>query len=205
MAHMKRKSITKMSRREGFALHPKAHKIMLNRPNKPGRAKGDREPKTSRYSDQLREKQKVKRLYGVLEKQFRRYVKEASRREGVSGENLLVDLERRLDNVVYRSNFSTSRQAARQLVTHGHFILNGTRVDIPSISVKPGDEIVVRPKSQKNEYFKNINDLVDTAAPAVSWVTADHKKLTIKVKGLPTRDEIEPGISEQLIIEFYSR
>lgn len=205
MAHRRRQSITKLSRREGYALHPKAHKALVNRPNKPGRPKGGREPKTSQYSTQLREKQKVKRIYGVLEKQFRRYVKEASRRGGVAGENLLVDLEKRLDNVVYRAGFASSRQAARQLVTHGHFMLNGTRVDIPSIQTKAGDVIEVRKKSQTNEYFKHLEDLVDTKAVTVSWLVADHKKLNIKINGLPTREEVDPGISEQLIIEFYSR
>jgi len=205
MAHRKKQSITKLSRREGYALHPKAHRIMVNRTNLPGKDKSAREPKTSQYSNQLREKQKVKRIYGVLEKQFRRYVKEASRKDGLSGENLLINLEKRLDNVVYRAGFALSRQAARQLTTHGHFLLNGVRVDIPSISIKVGDVIQPRPKSQKNEYFKNIEETVKAAPESVSWLTVDPKKMTITVKSIPTREEVDPGINEQLITEFYSR
>jgi small subunit ribosomal protein S4 len=129
-------SIVKMSRREGYALHPKAHKALVKRAGvRPGQnpnSRGGRN-KTSQYSLQLREKQKVKRLYGLLEKQFSNLMKEADRREGQSGENLLRFLESRLDNAVYRAGFAVSRRAARQLVTHGHFVLNGTRVDIPSI------------------------------------------------------------------------
>jgi len=204
MAHKKRQSIAKLSRREGYALHPKAHKIMLNRPNKPGQEKGARDLKTSQYSNQLREKQKVKRIYGVQEKQFKKYFTVAAKKQGIAGANLLLDLEKRLDNVVFRAGFAGSRQAARQLVTHGHFMLNDRRVDIPSISVSVGDVITVRPKSTKNEYFKTVEDTVDTGEDA-SWLTSDIKKLKIDVKGVPTREEIDAGINEQLITEFYSR
>src|SRR5579884_4281737 len=124
-----RASIVKMSRREGYALHPKAHKALVKRTTKPGQAQGGRGPrgKASQYSLQLREKQKVKRLYGLLERQFRNLMKEANRRPGQSGQVLLQFLEQRADNVVYRAGFAPSRRAARQLVTHGHFTLNGTR------------------------------------------------------------------------------
>src|SRR5438105_2686240 len=139
-------SIVKMSRREGYALHPKAHKALVKRSTPPGQSAdgGRRRNKPSQYSLQLREKQKVKRLYGLLEKQFSNLMAEATRSRGQSGATLLIFLERRLDNTVYRSGFAVSRRAARQLVTHGHFQLNGRRVDVPSIRVSEGDEIVVR-------------------------------------------------------------
>src|SRR6201999_4457030 len=139
-----RQSIVKMSRREGYALHPKAHKALVKRTTMPGKspqARGPRGGKASQYSLQLREKQKVKRLYGLLEKQFSNLMKEASRRQGQSGVVLLQFLEQRADNVVYRAGFAPSRRAARQLMTHGHFTLNGVRVDIPSIRLKVGDNL----------------------------------------------------------------
>src|SRR5579872_3605115 len=136
-------SIVKMSRREGYALHPKAHKALVKRSTPPGQQAGGRGPrnKASQYSLQLREKQKVKRLYGLLERQFSNLMKEASRSRGQSGIVLLQLLEQRADNVAYRAGFAVSRRAARQLVTHGHFELNGRRVDIPSIQLKPGDKL----------------------------------------------------------------
>lgn len=194
--------IVKRSRREGVALHPKAHKVMARRKALPGERAGARRGKMTQYAQQLREKQKVKRMYGLLEKQFRRLVKEAERRDGVSGELLLQFLERRLDNAVYRLHLAPSRTAARQLVTHGHIMLNGRRVDIPSIRLKPGDEISIRPKSAKNSYFQTLE--LDEAVN-VSWLSLNKGKMTAKVTGLPTREEAEPEISEQLIIEFYSR
>ena len=149
-------SIVKMSRREGYALHPKAHKALAKRTSMPGANANSRlRNKPSQYALQLREKQKVKRLYGLLEKQFSNLMSEASRTSGQSGVVLLQNLERRLDNAVYRAGFATSRRAARQIVTHGHFMLNGRRVDIPSIRVKVGDELVLRDHSKINEYFKN--------------------------------------------------
>lgn len=198
--------IVKQSRREGYALHPKAHKIMARKSGIPGEHAHSRQGKPSLYLTQLREKQKVRRLYGLLEKQFAKLMKEASRRDGLSGENLLEFLERRLDNTVYRAGFATSRRAARQLVSHGHFMLNGRRVDIPSIRVKAGDVITVRPKSTKSGYFTNINDVVgNTSQGPLSWLKSDVKKLTIEVTGTPKRDEAEPEINEQLIVEYYSR
>ena len=201
-----RSPIVKQSRREGYALHPKAHKIMLKRTNIPGEHGGGRQSKPSGYALQLREKQKVRRLYGLLEKQFRNLMKEADRARGQSGVLLLQMLERRLDNAVYRAGFATSRRAARQLVGHGHFMLNGKRVDIPSIRVSAGDEIVVREKSKTNEYFKEIAEIhTASGQPTLSWLTSDAKKKTIKITGLPTREESEPDIKEQLIVEYYSR
>ena len=195
-------SIVKRSRREGIALHPKAHKVLARRKAMPGEIAGSRRRKPTQYARQLREKQKVKRLYGLLEKQFRRLIAEAIRAEGVTGELLLQYLERRLDNTVYRLHLAPSRQGARQLVTHGHILLNGRRVDIPSIRVKPGDELAVRPKSQASSYFKELDF---GSGQAASWLAFNKSKLSAKVTALPPREEAEPEIAEQLIIEFYSR
>lgn len=198
--------IVKQSRREGYALHVKAHKIMARKSGIPGMHAGGRQNKPSLYATQLREKQKVRRLYGLLEKQFAKLMNEAGRKPGLTGENLLQMLEQRLDNAVYRAGFATSRRAARQLVGHGHFTLNGRRVDIPSIRVKAGDIIEVRARSTKGGYFSNIADIVTNANPQpLSWLKADSKKLTITITGLPTRAEAEPDINEQLIVEYYSR
>ena len=198
--------IVKQSRREGVALHPKAHKIMARKSGIPGEHAGGRQSKPSMYATQLREKQKVRRMYGLLEKQFAKLMNEASRKEGLAGENLLQLLERRLANTVYRAGFATSRRAARQLVSHGHFELNGRRVDIPSIRVSAGDVIVVRPKSQKSGYFSQINDVIaNTVQGPLSWLKADVKKFKVEVTGLPKREEAEADINEQLIVEYYSR
>jgi small subunit ribosomal protein S4 len=199
--------IVKQSRREGYALHPKAHKILAKKSGIPGEHAHGRQGKQSLYATQLREKQKVRRSYGLLEKQFAKLMKEAGRRkEGLAGENLLQMLELRLDNAVYRAGFATSRRAARQLVTHGHFMLNGRRVDIPSIRLKAGDKLTVRPKSTKSGYFAQIDDVVNNSnQQSLSWLKSDHKKLTIEVTGLPKREEADPDINEQLIVEYYSR
>ena len=198
--------IVKQSRREGVALHPKAHKIMARKSGIPGEHSNGRQSKQSMYATQLREKQKVRRMYGLLEKQFARLMSEATRKPGLTGENLLQFLELRLDNAVYRAGFATSRRAARQLVSHGHFMLNGRRVDIPSIRVKAGDIITVRPKSTKSGYFTAINDIhANTSQVPLSWLKSDIKKLAIEITGLPKREEAEAGIDEQLIVEYYSR
>ncbi len=198
-------SIVKLSRREGYALHPKAHKALLKRTTPPGQTHRNMRAKTSQYSLQLREKQKVKRLYGLLEKQFSNMMKEATKKQGQTGEILLMNLERRLDNVVYRAGFAPSRQAARQLTTHGHFMLNGKRVDIPSIRVSMDDSIVLRTKSTTNEYFKKLDDISPVPSIIPSWLKVNRKKFEIKISGLPTREEAEPDINEQLIVEYYSR
>ena len=201
-------SIVKMSRREGYALHPKAHKALLKRSALPGQSANGRgmRNKPSQYSLQLREKQKVKRLYGLLEKQFSNLMAEATRREGQSGAILLQLLERRLDNAIYRSGLAPSRRAARQLVTHGHFMLNGRRVDIPSIRLKAGDAIVLRDASKANQYFKRIDDVSPANPDAVpAWLKVNRKKFEISVSGVPTREEAEADINEQLIVEYYSR
>ena len=202
-----RGSIVKMSRREGYALHPKAHKALVKRTSKPGQASQmrGRPPKASQYSLQLREKQKVKRLYGLLERQFSNLMKEASRQPGQSGQVLLQMLEQRADNAIYRAGFAPSRRAARQLVTHGHFLLNDTRIDIPSIRLKPGDKLVARPHSLKSEYFKKLDDVSPVPSEIPAWLKVDRKKLTLAVTATPARDDAEPDINEQLIVEYYSR
>lgn len=199
------RSIVKMSRREGYALHPKAHKALVKRATPPGQHGRNARLKNSQYSQQLREKQKVKRLYGLLEKQFSNLMTEATRRTGQSGENLLQLLEQRADNTVYRAGFAPSRRAARQLMSHGHFMLNGMRVDIPSIRMKTGDVLSLRPHSTGTEYFKHLDDVSPAPSEIPGWIKADRKKVTVSVTGLPTRADAEPEINEQLIVEYYSR
>ena len=198
--------IVKQSRREGFALAPKAHKIMAKKSGIPGQHGDMRVRGGSLYLTQLREKQKVRRLYGLLEKQFAKLMKEAQKAEGLTGEILLEYLERRADNVVFRAGFASTRRQARQLVSHGHFTLNGRRVDIPSIRLKAGDKLEVRAKSQKSEYFKNLDNIVAASGvTTLSWMKSDAKKMTIEITGKPKREEAEAGINEQLIVEYYSR
>ncbi|MFO0955063.1 MAG: 30S ribosomal protein S4 [Candidatus Saccharibacteria bacterium] len=198
--------IGKLSRREGVQLHPKAAKALTRRNYAPGQHGQARRPKPSDYAVQLREKQKVKRLYGVMEKQFRRYVTEAERREGVAGENLLMLLEQRLDNTVYRLGLAPSRQAARQMVTHAHIRLNGKKVDVPSIQVKPGDEITIKESSLKKPLFVTLTEDIKNTAPTMpSWLKFDAKKLKGGVTSHPLRADSDDFIEEQLIIEFYSR
>ncbi|MBB1532516.1 30S ribosomal protein S4 [Candidatus Saccharibacteria bacterium] len=198
--------IVKQSRREGFALAPKAHKIMAKKSGIPGQHGDMRVRGGSLYLTQLREKQKVRRLYGLLEKQFAKLMKEAQRAEGLSGQNLLEFLERRADNVVFRAGFALTRRQARQLVSHGHFLLNGRRIDVPSIRLKAGDVLEVREKSAKSEYFKNLeNTVAASGVQPLSWLKADAKKMKIEITGNPKREEAEAGINEQLIVEYYSR
>ena len=203
-----RRPITKQSRREGYALHPKAHKIMIKKSAAPGQGNTGRgrPPRLSQYGTQLREKQKVKRLYGLLERQFAKLMDEANKATGKSGENLILLLERRLDNVVYRGGFASSRRAARQLVSHGHFTVNGRRVNVPSIRVSKGDKIAVREKSQNTDYFKNLEELTSHVEhPSVGWIKSNTKKFEMEITGAPKREEAEPDINEQLIVEYYSR
>jgi small subunit ribosomal protein S4 len=201
-------SIVKMSRREGYALHPKAHKALVKRPTPPGQHGNSRNAgrrTTSQYALQLREKQKVKRLYGLLEKQFSNLMAEANRKQGQSGQVLLQLLEQRLDNAVYRAGFAPSRRAARQLVTHGHFVLNGVRVDVPSIRLKVGDAFQVRDHSKNTEYFKKLDDTSPAPATTPEWLKVDRKKGAVTVANVPSREDAEPDINEQLIVEYYSR
>lgn len=202
-----RQSIVKMSRREGYALHPKAHKALVKRTSKPGQAQGGYtgRVRNSQYSLQLREKQKVKRLYGLLERQFSNLMNEASRQQGEAGQVLLQLLECRADNAVYRAGFAPSRRASRQLMSHGHFMLNDVRVDVPSIRLRPGDVLTLRPRSAKTEYFKKLDDVSPSPSATPAWMKVDRKKVSLSVTGLPTREDAEPDIKEQLIVEYYSR
>ena len=158
--------------------------------------------KMSEYGLQLREKQRAKFIYGILEKQFRNTFEKASKKKGITGENLLIMLEERLDNVVYRLGLSTTRREARQLVVHRHFMVNGKIVNIPSYQVKPGDVIKVREKSQSSPKFKEIKEM-QVGVPA--WLSIDREKLEGKVLADPTREEIDTPIEEHLIVELYSK
>jgi small subunit ribosomal protein S4 len=153
---------------------------------------------------QLREKQKVRRIYGVLERQFRRYFQLAVKQTGLTGSNLLQVLERRLDNVVYRLGFAASRNQARQLVTHGHFEVNGRRARTPSMLLKPSDEITVRERSSELAYFKDSKSALENVTTP-EWLSLDAENLRGEVVALPTREQIDVPVREQLVVEFYSR
>ena len=164
---------------------------------------GNFRKKKSEYATQMQEKQKLKFIYGVLEKQFSNYFEEASRRQGQAGENLLQLLECRLDNVVFRLGYASTRRDARQLVSHNHFTVNGKRVNIPSYQVKAGDVITVRQQSAQLEMFKVLREGTSVVTP--KWLTFDAPTLTGKVEALPQRDDIDFELQENLIVEFYSR
>jgi small subunit ribosomal protein S4 len=171
----------------------------------PGQHGQRRTRRPSEFGLQLREKQKVRRYYGVLETQFHKHYVEAERRGGVTGDNLLQILESRLDNVVYRMGFADSRKQARQLVRHGHFVVNGRKTNIPSFLVRPADEISVRPESRKREYFKDFGEVLQTKRPP-DWISLNVNELGGRIMQLPTRDQIEvPVFNEALIVEHYSR
>jgi small subunit ribosomal protein S4 len=198
----------KLSRREGTDLFLKSTRRSLadkckldTKPGQHGRTSGAR---TSDYGNQLREKQKVKRIYGVLERQFRRYFAEAERRKGNTGENLLMLLESRLDNVVYRMGFGSTRAEARQLVSHKAILLNGNVANIPSMQVRPGDVIAIREKAKKQTRIQESLGLVALTAD-VSWVNVDATKLEGTFKQAPDREDIGGDINESLIVELYSR
>lgn len=157
----------------------------------------------SEYGKQLFEKQKARFMYGITEKQFRKYYQKADRVEGITGKKLLEFLERRLDNVIFRAGLANSRRQARQIATHGHMELNGRRVDIPSIEVNVGDVLTVRPKSQKSPLFDEAKQTKKPVHP--KWMEVDYGKLSIKVVGLPEDDDLEQLIDSQLIVEFYSK
>ena len=165
---------------------------------------GQRRAKKSEYATQLTEKQKVKFVYGIQEKQFRNYYEKASRMEGNTGEELLTFCERRLDNVVYRLGFANTRRQARQLVNHGHFTVNGNRVNIPSYLVKTGDVVAVCEKSVSNNFFKKLKE-DDTFVAAPKWLDRDKNTLTGKVVAMPTKADIDFDIAEHLIVELYSK
>jgi small subunit ribosomal protein S4 len=196
--------IGKQSRREGVALHPKAHKLLVKKGYVPGQHGQGRRSRLSEYGEQLREKQKIRRTYGVLEKQFRRIVKEALKSKGQTGETILKFLELRADNIVYRAGFANSRRAARQLVNHGHFTLGGKKMDIPSARLKEGDELEVSTKAKSNIYFKSL--LAEpTAGSPPKWLKVDAKNLKVTVITVPTREDIPEEFNEQAVVEFYSR
>lgn len=204
--------VCKLCRRQGSKLMLKGERCYTPKcavephrhPYAPGEHGQKRRRKVSEYGAQLGEKQKVRVTYGVLERQFRRHFAEAERRPGMPGENLLQILETRLDNVVYRLGFADSRAQARQLVRHGHFSVNGRKTDIPSYAVKVGDVIAVGERGKKLEYFKILaKDLGRKSVPG--WLSLDPEMLSGRVLALPGRAEAEPGIQEQLIVEFYSR
>ena len=199
----------RLCRREGMKLFLKGERClskkcaMERRPYAPGMA-GQRRAKVKEYGQQLREKQKVRRIYGVLERQFRGYFKIADKTKGVTGENLLKLLETRLDNVVYTLGFAPSRAMARQLVRHNHFTVNGARVNIPSYRVRKGDSVAVKEGKKKAEYMlASLKSRGDSQIP--DWLTLDREGMAGHVADMPRRDSIQTQIEEQLIVELYSK
>lgn len=205
--------VCKLCRREGEKLFLKGYrcftpKCAVERRNYPpgmhGKGAQFRRKRESDYTRQLRAKQKARRVYGVVERQFHRYYEVSLRRRGLTGLNLLQILEARLDNVVFRLGYGSDRAEARQLVTHGHFSVNGRRTDIPSMLLTPGDEISVREGSRKRTYFKNLPEIAEERnVPA--WLSRDLKNLSGSMIRLPERSEIDGNLTEQSIVEFYSR
>ena len=202
-------SVCRLCRREGCKLFLKGEKCygakcpLDLRHTVPGEHGQARQRKMSEYGMQLREKQKAKRTYGVLEGQFHRYFEEADRQKGITGENLLVLLERRLDNVVYRLGFGVSRPQARQIVRHGHIRVNGKKVDIPSFLVSTGDVITIREKSAESDHFKALREGTGKVMP--QWLTIDAAELKATVTAMPKREDVGMDIQENLIVELYSR
>jgi len=201
--------VERIERRLGVSLELKGERRLAGksaldrRPYAPGQH-GQRRAKISEYGQQLREKQKIKYYYGVLEKQFRRFFKEANRQEGSTGENLIRLLERRLDNVVYRMGFATTRRFARQLVTHGHILVNGKKVNIPSYLVKEGDRIEIREKSKNNPQIQRAVELSKQTGIA-PWVDVDREKLVGVFQRIPERKEVNIPVDERLVVELYSK
>ena len=203
----------KLCRREGQKLFLKGERCLTPKcaietrafpPGAHGR-KATFRRKTSDFGLQLREKQKARRVYGVMEKQFRRYFKEAGRRKGLTGATLLSILESRLDNVVYRLGFADSRAQARQLVSHGHFDVNGRKTDIPSFIVSPGDLISVRNGSRSKGYFKDRAQIMQSSTGVPGWLSLNLPAMSGSVVAEPSREDVEIPLNEQLIVEFYSR
>lgn len=197
----------KLSRREGTDLFLKSARRALDSKCKLDTAPGQHGAKTPRlsgYGVQLREKQKIRRIYGVLERQFRRYFEEASRRKGSTGENLLKILESRLDNVVYRMGFGSTRAEARQLVSHKAIVVNGQTVNIPSFQVKAGDVVAIRDKAKKQVRVQEALALAEQIGFA-NWVSVDAKKMEGIYKAYPERSDLSGDINEQLVVEFYSK
>ena len=199
----------KLCRREGKKLYLKGERCtsgkcaLERRSTAPGQH-GAAKKKMGEYGVQLREKQATRRYYGVLERQFKNYYEEAARKEGMTGENLLVLLERRLDNVVFRMGMAESHRDARQLVLHAHFTLNGKKVNIPSILVKPGDVISVKESSRDSAKIKGLAEALESKT-APKWLDVDKTNLTAKVVSFPAREDIDFDFNEQLIVELYSK
>ena len=201
--------VCRLCRREGMKLFLKGdrcytRKCAFERRATPPGQHNVRRRKVSEYGVQLREKQKIRRTYSVLERQFKRYFETAEDRPGVTGENLLRLLETRLDNVVFRMGFASSRAQARQLVSHGHFAINGRATTVPSHQVRDGDRIEVREGSRSTEYFKQAKDAL-RSAQRPDWLTVDADKLAGNVSALPRRDQMPLELNEQLVVEYYSR
>lgn len=206
-------AVCKLCRREGQKLFLKGERCLSPKcaierraypPGDHGRQATFRR-KMSDYGMQLREKQKARRIYGIMEKQFRRYFREATRRKGLTGVTLLTMLESRLDNVVYRLGFADSRSQARQLVRHGHFDVNGHKTDIPSYQVSPGDVITVRTNSSSKTFFKERSQILQSGYQTPEWLSLNVNNMTASVSGEPSREDIEIPLNEQLIVEYYSR
>jgi small subunit ribosomal protein S4 len=193
---------TKVSRRSRQLLDENKAKYFDRRPYPPGEH-GRGRIRESQYLVQLREKQKLRHIYGVLEKQFRRYYKEANRRNEITGTALLQILESRLDNVVYRSGLARTRPQARQLVNHGHFLVNGKKVDIPSYQVRVGDVVSIKERSKDTFSVQHAIDTIDRSAP--EWLDVDVEKRVATVSLIPSREQIDTEIKEQLIVELYSK
>ena len=205
-------SVCRLCRREGMKLFLKGErcyspKCAIEDRNMPPGMHGMKRSrrKTSDFGRQLREKQKVRRIYGVLERQFRGYFRQALKAKGVTGATLLQLLELRLDNVVFRMGFATSRAQARQLVTHGHLVVNGHKVDIASYAVQPGDVVQIGEHSRALPYFKNLVQFSSRVSSPKKWLSVDMAALSGRVTELPGRDDIDIPINEQLVVEFYSR
>jgi small subunit ribosomal protein S4 len=202
-------AVCRQCRREGLKLFLKGErcytdKCAIERRNYPPGQHGQARPKFSEYSIQLREKQKLRRIYGILEAQFRRYFQMADRAKGVTGETLLQLLERRLDNMVYRMGFATSRAEGRQLVRHGHFTVNGRKVNIPSYLVKPGDVVTVTERSRKVARIQEALELAQRRG-VPDWVEVAAEAWTGRVKSVPTRADLTMPINEKLVVELYSK
>jgi small subunit ribosomal protein S4 len=206
-----REAKCRLCRREGMKLFLKGDRCFRDtcavekRNYPPGQHGRDHRPKTVGYGIQLREKQKVKRIYRVLENQFANYFSEADKKKGITGEMLLVTLERRLDNVVCRLGFAASRDQARQLVAHGHILVNGRKVNIPSAQIKAGDEITLRDRIKKNQHVLDSVGTVGGRGGIPAWLELDAEGLKGTVTALPKRDDIQMPIDEQLIVELYSK
>ncbi len=205
--------VCKLCRREGEKLFLKGErcfspKCAIERraypPGQHGRMAQWRRSRTSDFGDQLRAKQKARRVYGVLERQFRRYFKQALKARGLTGLTLLQILESRLDNVVYRLGYASSRAQSRQLVNHGHFLVNGRRTNVPSMQIKPGDVIEVREGSQNKTLIKDLFAMAEERS-VPDWVTRDIKNMSGEINRLPERSEIDANLNEQRIVEYYSR